>query len=179
MIISEEFKRMQELAGIINEMPKIANPTAKIISYFVNGGETAIFQTEKGINIMKKILDDFNKTHPNNTNSYADFDGNENEIVNHPLYNSFKKEGEVAYKILDPLIKNFNETHDVTFDFIPSAYLTYGDDDNELYVGPEAYLEDYDDDAWDNLDEYLAEQLGDRYTDTPESYEIFLALISD
>lgn len=180
-MISEEFKRMQELAGIITEMPKIANPGSKIISYFVNGGETAVFQTEEGINIMKKILDDFNQTHPNNTNSYANIDEDSeedfNEIVNHPLYNSFKKEGEVAYKILDPLIKNFNETHNDALDFIPSLYLPYGN--GELYIGPEAYLEEYEDDTWDDLNEYLTERLGDRYTDTPESYEIFLALISD
>jgi hypothetical protein len=193
-ILTEEFKRMQQLAGIITEMPIIKNPTTKIISYFTHQGETAIFQTEKGINIMKQILDDFNKTHPdNNTNSYATFnpDNKEdfNEIINHPLYNSFKKEGEVAYKILDPLIKNFNKTHNATIDFIPSAYLPYGDNDDELYVGPEAYLEEYDYDVWNGvievwngLKEYLIKQLDDRYTNTTEdeeSWKILLTLIND
>ena len=178
-MITEEFKRMQQLAGIITEM-KIGDPTTKIVRYFVNGGETAIFQTVNGINIMKQILDDFNKTHPNNTTAYAsiDFDGF-NEVVNHPLYNKFKKEGEIAYKILDPLIRDFNGTYDVNLDIVPSAYLPYNDDGDAIYVGPEAYLEDYDEDAWDNLDEYLTKQLGDKYTDTPESWEIFLALIGD
>jgi len=188
-ILTEEFKRMQQLAGIITEMPIIKNPTTEIVSYFSHQGETAIFQTEKGINIMKQILDDFNKTHPdNNTKAYATFnpDNEEdfNEIINHPLYASFKKEGEVAYKILDPLIKNFNKTHNATLDFIPSAYF-----DNGLYVGPEAYLEEYDYDVWNGvkevwngLEEYLIKQLGDRYTNTTEdeeSWKILLTLIND
>jgi len=55
-MISEEFKRMQELAGIINEMPKIGNPNQKnpkqILDYYRE--QIDLFNPEK-INGFDKL----------------------------------------------------------------------------------------------------------------------------
>jgi len=142
----------------LNEMPKIASPGPKIVSYFTHYGGSGLFQTEKGIEIMKQILDDFNQTHPNNSNTYAnvDFENGDDEIaiINHPLYDSYVKEGERAFRFLKPIIiKYYNgkpNTNGVSF----------GDDgfviDSEIYIGPE--ITNNDDQGFDDLEEYLLDQ---------------------
>jgi len=59
--LNEEFKRMQELAGIINEMPVIADPTDPNIADFLNQHKEEVFE---------KLFNDYS-----NPNIYGAEDG--------------------------------------------------------------------------------------------------------
>ncbi len=74
-----------------------------IIVYQTHDGETLFFQTQRGLSILKAILDDYNKTHFNRTNAYADIRSdteNEAEIIKHPFYRKFIYEAQIAHDIL-------------------------------------------------------------------------------
>jgi hypothetical protein len=156
----------------LNEVSKSPNSTTKIVSYFSQYGGSGLFQTVRGINIMKNILKKELKFDPNNTEmDYTIGDEIADKIINNSFYREYIEEGEKAYNILKPII----EKYDSNIKFEDEGFMI----DYDVYIGPEVITDDGD---FDDLNEYLEQQLGSQYVkSTPEglSDEIFLMLVQD
>lgn len=151
----------------------VAN-TSELASYSLHSGEGEFYQTKRGIEIMRSILDDYNNNHPNNTNAYAEIDDEDDmeEIINHPLYKSFVKEAYVASSILKPFFRRY-----------PQADFYSGNDmekmEDVLIVGPSVFNFNMGEEEYDEMIDTLHTNSGIKFADIPDEREIFLALIRD
>jgi len=169
-----------KLINILKEAKIIpAGSASELASYALHDGQGEFYQTKRGIEIMRSILDDYNNNHTNDTNSYAEINGEDDieEIINHPLYKSFVKEAYIASSILKPFFKRYPQA-----DF-------YGDNDMEnlnidnpnskFIVGPSVLNFNMDEEEYDEMINTLYTNSGIKFADIPDEEEIFLALIRD
>jgi hypothetical protein len=168
---------MIKLIDILNEARITPVGMGNELTYYVTGtdeDEEIFFQTKRGIEIMKKILDD---THPNNTDTYAWIDDEEDikEIIDHPLYKLFVNEAYKASSILQPFI---NKLPYGVKSFLGNNMVDVnGNDDSKLIVGPSiSYGYAWDDEEIEIYEEII-NILSNQGIKFINEKEIFLALI--
>jgi hypothetical protein len=164
-----------KLINILKEAKIIpAGSASELASYVLHDGQGEFYQTKRGIEIMRSILDDYNNNHTNDTNSYADINDEDDieEIINHPLYKSFVREAYIASSILKPFFERY-----------PQADFYSGNDmekiEDVLIVGPSVLNFNMDEEEYDEMIDTLHTNSGIKFADIPDEIEIFLALIRD
>jgi hypothetical protein len=166
MKLIKEAKRLQQLAGI-NEI-NVNKPlygSNKLFIYGLHGGEGVYFQTERGILILKSILDDYNAEYGHSTsNAYSNLnihsDDDTTWYTNHPLYKKYEEEG---YKLYQKLLK-----------ISPGVINDSGD---PAYIGPSLWNHDISDEEYERILKTIEDNFEE--SNSEEADSILLSLISD